>query len=355
MVRNKISRKTSPILRAGIFALLAALVISLFLLFRIYRTLFFPSVDVGNATDKYFYIHTGSGIEEVLADLTNQQILSDVKGFEWLAKKKNYAANVHPGRYRIKKNMTNNQLLNMLRSGTQEPVMVTFNNIRTLDELAGVIGEQLEPDSIEFLSVFRDTKIMADYNFTKETFPAMFIPNSYEFYWNTSAKRFVERMNTEYISFWSKGRFVKAGDMGFTPAEIVTLASIVDQETLHNEENPAIAGVFINRLKAKIPLQSDPTIIFAFNDFSIRRVLNKQKTIDSPYNTYTHRGLPPGPISIPSVTAIDAVLNYEKNNYLYFCAKDDFSGFHNFARTLSQHNENARSYQKALNRRKIYN
>jgi len=355
MVRKKISRKTPPFLRISLYAVFAALIVALYILFRLYKTIFLPSVTIANDSDKYLYIRTGAGIEQVMKDIKELSILKDEKGFEWLAGKKNYAANIHPGRYRIQKNMTNNELLNMLRSGTQEPLMVTFNNIRTLEDLAGIIGRQLEPDSTEFLQVFRDTKIIADYNFSKETFPAMFIPDSYEFYWNTSAKKFVQRMNAEYVSFWSKGRFDKARDLGFTPVEVSTLASIVDQETLHNDENQRIAGVFINRIKAKIPLQSDPTIIYANRDFSIRRVLNKHKAIESPYNTYIHRGLPPGPISIPSLSAIDAVLNHEKHSYIYFCAKDDFSGYHNFAKTLSQHNENARLYQKALNRRKIYN
>lgn len=355
MVRKKISRKPPTILRLSLYAIFIALILALFLLFRLYKTLFFPSVDLGNNGDKFLYIRTGSTYEEVISNLNMQELLSDKKGFEWLAKKKNYAANIHPGRYRIVKNMNNNELLNMLRAGTQEPLMLTFNNVRTLEELAGVIGRHLEPDSVEFITAFRDTKIMADHNFTKETFQAMFIPNSYEFYWNTSVKRFIERMSAEYVSFWSKGRFEKAVEIGYTPVQVSTLASIIDQETIYDDENPRIAGVFINRINSKIPLQSDPTIIFALSDFSIRRVLNKQKTIDSPYNTYTHRGLPPGPISIPSVSAIDAVLNYEKHDYLYFCAKENFSGYHNFAKTLSQHLENARLYQKALNKRKIYN
>ncbi len=355
MARKKISRKTPTVIKLSLYAILAALIVALYILFRVYKAIFLPSVDVENNTDKYLYIRTGAGIEEVMTDIKKLKVLSDEKGFEWLAKKKNYAASIHPGRYRIEKKMTNNQLLNMLRSGIQDPMMVTFNNIRTLEELAGVVSRQLEPDSTEFLKVFRDTKIIADCGFDKETFPSMFIPDSYEFYWNTSPKKFIDRMNAEYIAFWSKGRYSKAGELGFTPVEVSTLASIVDQESLHNDENQRIAGVFINRIKAKIPLQSDPTIIFAWKDFSMRRVLNKHKTIDSPYNTYIHRGVPPGPISIPSISAIDAILNYEKHNYLYFCAKDDFSGYHNFAKSLSQHNENARLYQKALNRRKIYN
>ncbi len=355
MVKRKISRKTHPFVRIGMVAIFVALLVSLFLLFRVYRSLFMPSVELdNNETVKYFYIHTGSSFDQVMTDLKNQKILIDESGFEWLAKKKNYTAKIHPGRYRIEENMTNSQLLSMLRSGSQAPLMVTFTNLRSLNDLAGVIGRQLEPDSAEFADLFRDSKMIEDLNFTEERFASMFIPNTYEFYWNTSAKRFVERMNTEYVSFWSKGRSKKAEAIGFTPMEVSVLASIVDQESLHNDENQIIAGVFINRLKAGIPLQSDPTIIFAFKDYSMRRVLNKHKTIDSPYNTYKNRGLPPGPISIPSVNAIDAVLNYEKHNYLYFCAKEDFSGYHNFARTLSQHNENARLYRKALDRRKIY-
>ncbi|MCB8999546.1 MAG: endolytic transglycosylase MltG [Bacteroidales bacterium] len=355
MVKRKISRKPHPFLRIGMFSIFAAIVVSLFILFKLYRAIFLPSIEVNNADTAYLYIHTGWEFDDVMRELDSMKVLEDENGFVWLAKKKKYPERIHPGRYRIEKNMTNNQLLNMLRSGTQAPVMVTFNNIRTLDQLAGVLGRQLEPDSAEILSYLRDTAVINEMKFTKESFPAMFIPDSYEFYWNASVKKIVERMHDEYIAFWSKGRIKKAEEMGLTPVQVSTLASIVDQESLHNDENPRIAGVFVNRLNAGIPLQSDPTIIFALNDFTMRRVLNKHKTVDSPYNTYSHRGLPPGPISIPSKSSIDAVLNYEKNSYLYFCAKDDFSGYHNFAKTLSQHNENARSYQKALNRRKIFN
>ena len=355
MVRKKTLRKPHPALKWTMYGVFAAIVLGLYILFRVYKVLFMPSVYIQNETDKYFFISTGSTYEDVIRDLKKEKLLSDEKGFEWLAKKKNYAANIHPGRYRIEKNMTSNELLNMLRAGTQAPMMVTFNNIRTLEDLAGVIGRQLEADSAEFIKVFRDDKLIDSYSFNKETFPSMFIPDSYEFYWNTSPKRFVERMSDEYIAFWANGRLAKSQELGLSPVEVSTLASIVDQESLHNDENRRIAGVFINRIKAGIPLQSDPTIIFAWKDFSMRRVLNKHKEISSPYNTYFHRGLPPGPISVPSVRAIDAVLDYEKHTYLYFCAKDDFSGYHNFAKTLSQHNENARLYQKALNRRKIYN
>ena len=290
----------------------------------------------------------------LLRNFTEQDIIKDRKSFEWLAEKKNYPSHVLPGRYRISEQMSNNDLINMLRSGKQEPLMVTFNNLRTLDELAGVIADQLEADSATFANYFHDPETAEQNGFTRENFPVMFIPDSYEFYWNTSPEEFVKRMKREYIAFWSKGRIQKAEKDDLSPEQVSVLASIVEQESLHSDENPLIAGVFINRLNKGIPLQSDPTIIFALQDFNIHRVLNKQKLIDSPYNTYRNRGLPPGPICIPSKSAIDAVLNYEDHNYLYFCAKPDFSGYHNFAKTLSQHNKNARLYQQALNRRKIF-
>jgi UPF0755 protein len=192
------------------------------------------------------------------------------------------------------------------------------------------------------------------YGFNKETFPAMFIPNTYEFYWNTTPEEFVSRMKREYVAFWTGDRSDLAEDIGLSRIEISVMASIVDQESLHNDENSTIAGVFMNRLEQGIPLQSDPTIIFALNNFAIRRVLNIHKKIDSPYNTYKNRGLPPGPISIPSVASIDAVLNFSRHNYIFFCAKPDFSVYHNFARTLTKHNKNARLYQDAVYQRKIF-
>jgi len=355
MGKRKISRKAHPAIRISLWITFLALIAGLFLMIKLYRLVFFPSVDMEGKEETFFYIHTGDEYHEVLDNLVNQGIVSDKKAFEWLSKKKNYPSHIHPGRYRITPSMTNNELLNLLRSGKQSPLMVVFNNLRTLPQLAGVVSQQLEPDSLHFLSVFSDRAIMEKYGFNEQTFPAMFIPNSYEFYWNTTAIRFVERMHSEYLIFWAKSRSDKAEKIGLNLIEVSTLASIVDQESLHDDENSRIAGVFMNRLKAGIPLQSDPTVIFAWQDFNIRRVLNKHKAIDSPYNTYKFKNLPPGPICIPSINSIDGVLNYEANNYLYFCAKEDFSGYHNFARTLSQHNHNARLYQKALNQRKIYN
>lgn len=355
MVRKKISRKAHPAVRISLWLTFLALVASLIMLVKLYRMIFAPVADLKTEGDRFFYIRTGDNYTEVVDNLMDQGIIKDKKPFEWLAKKKNYPSHINPGRYRISKGMNNNELLNLLRSGEQAPLLVIFNNLRDLNELAGVVSDQLEPDSIEFIKVFTDPAIIEKYGFNKETFPAMFIPNTYEFYWNTSPLKFVDRMHSEYLIFWAKGRSSKAEKIGLNPVEISTLASIVDQESLHDDENVKIAGVFLNRLKAGIPLQSDPTVIFAWQDFNIRRVLNKHKRIDSPYNTYKYKDLPPGPICIPSISAIDGVLNYEVSDYLYFCAKEDFSGYHNFARTLSQHNINARKYQKALNEKRIYN
>jgi len=354
MVRRKISRKTPGYLKVSLWIVFIAIIAGLYFTFRLYRSIFSPSVSLNDKNSSLFYIPTGNEFTDVVDDLYNKNIISAKKDFIWLAEKKNYNKKIKPGRFRIKHNMSNNDLINLLRSGRQEPVVLMFNNIRTIDELARHVSKYLEPDSDSFSSFFHADGTPEKYGFTKETFPAMFIPNSYEIYWNTTPEEFADRMKREYIAFWSKGRSKKAEKTGLSEVEVSVLASVVDQESLHDDENSKIAGVFMNRIKNRIPLQSDPTLIFAWQDYTIRRVLKKHKSIDSPYNTYKYRGLPPGPICIPSVAAIDGVLNYEKHNYLYFCVKPDFSGYHNFARTLSQHNKNARLYQQELNRRKIF-
>jgi UPF0755 protein len=286
--------------------------------------------------------------------LKDNKLLKRPKDFNWTAKKKNYPNHINPGRYILKKRMSSNELINKLRSGEQEPVLVTFNNIRTLKELSQRLAEQIEPTADELYAGFADTGIQKKYGFTTETMPAMFIPNTYEFYWNTSVNSFIKRMHNEYERFWTRSRLSKAEKTGLTPVEVITLASIVDEETLKDDEKDKIAGVYINRMKIGMRLQADPTVIFALGDFSIRRVLNKHKSLNSPYNTYKNAGLPPGPICLPEISSIDAVLDYKKHKYLYFCAKSDFSGYHTFARTLNEHNKNARAYQRELNKRRIY-
>jgi UPF0755 protein len=245
-------------------------------------------------------------------------------------------------------------LVNLLRSGRQTPVKVTFNNIRTLNELAGKLGRQIEADSSVIITYLTDSDNLQSAGFTKENVISVFIPDTYEFWWNTSAGSFFSRMLKEYRSFWNDERLAKAKENGLDPLQVAILASIIDDEVAKPDEKPRISGVYLNRLKRGMPLQACPTIKFALNDFSITRVLKKYLVVDSPYNTYMHTGFPPGPIGCPTIEGIEAVLNAEKHDYLFFAARADFSGYHNFSRTLAEHNHYAAIYQAELNKRKIF-
>jgi UPF0755 protein len=300
-----------------------------------------------------FRIPTGSDYMDVLHILVSENIIKDTASFNWVALKKNYAHHIKPGNYRITRNMNNNEIINMLRSGDQEPVKLIINSTRTLEKLASVVSSQIEADSAEIIRLMHDAQYLSEFNLTPETAIGIIIPNTYEFYWNTGADKFIRRMADEYEKFWTDSRKKKADQVGLTPLEVITLASIVDEETLMKDEEPRIAGVYINRLNKPMRLQACPTIKFVTGDWSMTRVLDKHLTLDSPYNTYRHDGLPPGPITIPSISSIDAVLNYEHHDYLFFAAKEDFSGYHNFAKTLAQHNRNADLYQRALDQRNI--
>jgi UPF0755 protein len=303
--------------------------------------------------DYVLYLHNGSKYETVIDSLVKNNVLHDLKAFKWVAKKKDYPDLVKRGRYLLKKNMSSNEVVNMLRSGQQSPVNLTFNNIRFPEQLATVVAGYLEPDSASIMSVLLPENA-AGYGFTPETYKAMFIPNTYQFFWTSSAKDFADRMKKEYERFWNQQRRQKAEALGMTPVEVATLAAIVQEETVKGDEKPRVAGVYINRLKRNMPLQADPTVKYAVGDFTLRRILFVHLEVDSPYNTYKHAGLPPGPITFPEISSIDAVLNYENHNYFYFCAKDDFSGYHAFARTLAEHNRNADRYRRALNDRRIF-
>jgi UPF0755 protein len=274
--------------------------------------------------------------------------------FEWVAEKKGYADKVKPGRYELKEGMSNNALVNLLRSGKQSPVKLVFNKIRTKALFAGIISRQIEADSTKILELLNNKKFLSEFGLKPETAICLFIPNTYEFYWNTDAKAFVRRMHTEYEKFWTKNRREKARNLELSQEQVITMASIVEEETTKKDEKAKVAGVYYNRIHKGMRLQADPTVRFAVGNFEIKRILNKHLQIDSPYNTYQHSGLPPGPICIPTISSIDAVLNLEKHKYLYFCAKADFSGYHAFAKTLQEHNQNAAKYRKALNKNRIY-
>jgi UPF0755 protein len=308
-----------------------------------------------NVKNEYILIiPEGAGFEQVLDSLEANDVLINYKAFKWVSKKKNYPEAVKPGRYIIREDLNTNQLVNILRGGIQEPVNVIFNNVRFKEELAGKISGYIEADSASILELFSDTDKIEKLGFNPETFKAMFIPNTYEFYWTTTAEEFAERMKQEFDEFWNEERKSRAKAIGLTPVEVTTLASIVAEETARADELKRVAGLYVNRLKRGIPLQADPTVRFAMGDFSVNRILNSHLETDSPYNTYKNPGLPPGPINFPEIAAIDAVLYHEDHNFIFMCARGDFSGYHNFSTTLTEHNLNANKYRQALDENKIW-
>jgi UPF0755 protein len=308
-----------------------------------------------NVTDnqEYLYIPTGSNFKDVFSIIVNKDIVKDTISFLNAAQNMDYPVKVKAGRYRLTKDMSNRSLINMLKAGNQEPVNIAFQNVRLKHTLAGMISKKIESDSTSILGLLDSAAFVEKYGFNTENIYTMFIPNSYEIYWNSNAEKFFLRMHAEYLKFWNADRKAKASKINLSQADVSILASIVDSEALNDSEMPRIAGLYMNRLLKGMRLEADPTVIFAANDFTIRRVLNRHLRINSPYNTYLNEGLPPGPITMPSINAIDAVLNYEKHDYIYMCAKEDFSGYHNYASNLSQHLQNARKFQDALNQRNI--
>lgn len=322
--------------------------------YMLYEVVYAPNVWTENGKSESLYVPTGANFSDLENILFSKGLIIHRNNFDWWARKKNLPNLVKPGHYVVNDRMNNNNLIEMLRTGKQTPVKVVFNNVRNIYQLAGKVGRQIEADSASIVNLLSDSVYLSRMGKTAETAATIFIPNTYEFYWNITANHFVSRMFQEYTKFWNKERKQKAAEIGLTPDQVVILASIVEKETNKNDEKPKIASVYINRLEKGWRLQADPTVIFALGNFNIHRVLNAQKKVDSPYNTYRHRGLPPGPICIPSISSIDAVLNYDKSHFLYFCAKDDMSGYHAFAKTNRQHMLNAKKYQNALDKLKIF-
>lgn len=301
----------------------------------------------------YLYIGEEEDFDGLCRQLEDSAGCRDLGGFRLLAGLLKYPEHIHTGCYAVVPGMSNRALLDDLRRGHQTAVRLTFNNVRLKTDLAERLEHQLMLAGDDLLLLLDDSAYCASLGFTPETVVVLFIPNTYEVYWNISAEKLIQRMKQEYEVFWTPARRVKAAAIGLTLVEVAILASIVEEETSVVDEYPVVAGLYINRLQRGIPLQADPTVKFALGDFTLRRILLKYLEVDSPYNTYKHTGLPPGPLRLPSVQSLDAVLNYMKHNYLYMCAKEDFSGRHNFARTLTEHNRNARRYQAELNRRGI--
>ncbi len=301
----------------------------------------------------YIYIDSNDTADSVYHKLSLTGQPATLKGIRLLSALKKYNQHLHTGKYAIRPNDNSWQLFLRLYRGHQTPVNLTIGSVRTLDRLARQIGQQLMMDSTAIASLLQDTLLQREMGYTQATLPCLFVPNTYQVYWDMHPRRLMERLRREHQRFWET-RAKLAADMGLTPTEVCTLASIVDEETNYGPEKPTIAGLYLNRLRRGMPLQADPTVKFALQDFSLRRISNEHLLTASPYNTYAQPGLPPGPIRIASAQGIDAVLHYEHHNYLYMCAKEDFSGSHRFAATYQEHQSNARRYHRALNERRIY-
>ena len=319
-----------------------------------YQRIFSPNVELKDSSIEFF-VRSGDNCTAVYKALISQNIIQDSSSFDWVAQRKKYPELVKAGRYLILDGMNNNQLVNLLRSGEQNSIRLILRSVRTKTELAANVAKYIEADSLSVISLLDDNAFCAQYGFNTTTIFSLFLPNTYEFYWNTTAEEFIVRMAREYKRFWNEDRVVKARSLNLSQSEVSTLASIVQSEqAAKKDERAVVAGLYLNRLRKGMRLESDPTLIHAIGDFTIKRVLNIHKEINSPYNTYRNAGLPPGPILLPEIESIDAVLNASKHNYLFMCAKEDFSGYHNFSESYREHVNNAKRYQRELNKRKIY-
>lgn len=343
---NKRKKHTPILWTAGILSLV--LLAAAIYLYRLIFAPFLPEETI------FIYIDEEKDYEEVVGQLDEKAGLPSGKIFRLLAERMHYPNNVKSGRYAIDPGMTMPDVIRLLRSGNQAAVKLTFNNIRTSEDLAGRLAQQLMVDSLTLLQSLRDPLVAENYGFSPENFVAMFIPNTYEVYWSTNVEGLLMRMKKEYERFWNDSRRKKAGKLNLTPEEVSTLASIVEEEATYTDEYPIVAGLYLNRLKRGMRLEADPTVKFSVGDFSLRRILYSHLEVESPYNTYKRAGLPPGPIRIPSIAAIDATLSPGQHDYLFMCAKDDLSGRHNFAVTHAEHARNAARYQRALNQRGIF-
>lgn len=349
MTNEKKSIKTST--KIILLGLLAVLAIGGYFGIKFYNVYFAPNIT---GKEKYLFVRTGHNLDDLFEEIRRKDILTQIGTFSQAAAKMDLARSLKPGRYKLTKGMNNRSLINMLKSGNQDPVKLKFQNLRKKENFAAYLANNLEPDSISFINVLDSAALIEKYGFNKDNSYVMFIPNTYEMYWNVTALDFFDRMHKEYEKFWNDERKQKAAALNLSPVQVSILASIVDAEALYDKEMPIIAGLYLNRLNKGILLQADPTVIFANNDFTVKRVTNSLLRVDSRYNTYKYAGLPPGPIMMPSINAIDAVLNREKNDYIYMCAKEDFSGYHNFAVTVQEHERNAKKYRDALNKRNIF-
>jgi len=323
--------------------LVAGLVVAWMAYGKIFRSNTNPSIK----KEIVIYLPSNGNIQNLYDTLQNRNILNDFSSFKMLAEYKGLDEKYKPGRYVITAGMSNNAMVNMFLSGRQSPIKVTFNNVRLREDLAKKLGPKLECGEQALLDVLKDDALAKEYGLNKDNFMVIFIPNTYEVFWTVKPREFVERMHGEWKKFWNDERLNKAEEIGLSPAEITVLASIVKGETNKSDEMDEVAGVYINRLKKGWKLEADPTVVFGIGDFTITRVTKQHLEFDSPYNTYKYEGLPPGPINLPDANVIDKVLNYTHHDYMFFCAREDLSGYHNFAVTNAQHEANAAKYRIA--------
>ncbi len=340
--------KTALFITLGVFLLLmiAAGI-------KIYEDVLADNINLEPNQNGYVLVYSNKSIEENAALIKQAELLNNTDAFFRFANLTGYASLIKPGRYAVTDGMNNLELLRLMVSGKQTPLDVTFKYAQRKEDLVSFWANQLEADSTELLRLLNDSAYCASAGFNTENMVSLFIPNTYNFYWTTSAQKLLKRIETEYANFWNTDRTAKLQRTKLTKAEVSVLASIVQKETYMTDEMPVVAGAYINRLRLGMPLQADPTIIFAINDNTIKRVAGEMLNIQSPYNTYRNKGLPPGPICVPGKAALDAVLNFKEHKFIYFCAKEDFSGYHNFAANFAQHQINARKYQKELNKRGV--
>lgn len=317
------------------------------LVFTGYQYILTPNICV-EKEDTYLYITKGTTFKKLLRFTTDEGIVTAPISFAFMSKVMDYQTNIKPGRYLLRKNMTNIEAIRYLRNGRQEPVKMRFSNARLIEDLPSKISKNTLTDSTSLLALMKDPTVVEAYGFDTNTFISMFIPNTYFVYWDIEPKALLDRLKHEYTQFWNEQRLEKAKTLGLTPIEVSTLASIVQAETNRSDEKPKVAGLYLNRLRKGIALQADPTLKFSHKDFGLTRLLDIHKEIDSPYNTYKYRGLPPGPINMPAISSIDAVLNAEEHEFIYMCGKGDCSGYHNFARTNNEHNNNRVIYKRNL-------
>lgn len=324
-----------------------------FLAWRAWKKIYGGDTGFAQA-EQVLLVPRGADLEQVMDSLKAHAIVKDLGMFRWVAERKKYPARIRPGRYVVPRGMSINNLVNKLRSGEQDPVRITFSNVKNLPQLAGRIARNIEADSIEVLKAIMDPATMQRLGFNQATIISLFLPDTYEVWWTVSPEDLIDRLAQEYKRFWNADRQAKARALGLSQSEVSTLASIVQAETGKAADAPMIASVYLNRLRIGMPLQADPTLKYALGLDSLNRILNADKQVESAYNTYAHAGLPPGPINLPEPRYIDAVLSPAKSDYLYFCAREDLSGYSNFSTTYQQHTVNARRYQQALNKRGIY-